>query len=129
MIACAGTLYGAVKHIPVRSGVVLKPDAAYTAQVESTKPVEIGLDGRSSATLHHGLRADDSDERNLAPTVRGGAGSRRELHPTDGKVVVEFKNVSQEPVTIDVIRVERNVRAFRRLTKIDKVCYRLHHWK
>ena len=41
-ILCTGVAYGAVKHIPIRSGVVLKPGEAYTAQVESAKPVEIG---------------------------------------------------------------------------------------
>src|ERR1035438_4073801 len=42
MIVCTGTVYGAVKHVPIRSGVVLKPGEAYTAQVESAKLVEIG---------------------------------------------------------------------------------------
>ncbi len=42
MIFCTGTVYGAVKHVPIRSGVVLKPGEAYTAQVQSDKQVEIG---------------------------------------------------------------------------------------
>ena len=41
-ILCTGTVYGAVKQIPIRSGVVLKPGETYTAQVESAKVVEIG---------------------------------------------------------------------------------------
>ena len=42
LMLCTGTAYGAVKRVPIRSGVVLKPGEAYTAQVESAKPVEIG---------------------------------------------------------------------------------------
>ena len=35
-------------------------------------------------------------------------GAEGKYTPTDGKIVVEYKNVSQEPVTIDVFRVERS---------------------
>src|ERR1700741_2268592 len=42
MILCSGAAYGAVKQVPIKSGVVLKPGEAYTAQVESAKEVEIG---------------------------------------------------------------------------------------
>ena len=35
VIVCTGTAYGAVQHVPIRSGVVLKPGAACTAHDES----------------------------------------------------------------------------------------------
>jgi hypothetical protein len=34
-------------------------------------------------------------------------GAAGKFTPTDGKIVVEYKNVSQQPVTIDVYRIER----------------------
>ncbi len=60
MILCAGSAYGAVKQIPIRSGVVLKPGEAYTAKVESAKPVEIGWVAVQATALHHGLHPDDA---------------------------------------------------------------------
>ena len=38
----AGVAYGAVVHVPIKSGVVLKPNEAYTITVEATEPMEIG---------------------------------------------------------------------------------------
>ncbi|MGC1423667.1 MAG: hypothetical protein WA815_15035, partial [Terracidiphilus sp.] len=42
-----------------------------------------------------------------APPFSAAMGAQGNYTPTDGKVVVEYKNVSQEPVTIDVFLVER----------------------
>lgn len=34
--------HGVVRHIPIKSGVVLQPGQAYTVQIDSSQPVEIG---------------------------------------------------------------------------------------
>ena len=34
--------YGEVVHVPIKSGVVLKPGQSYTATVDAPKPAEIG---------------------------------------------------------------------------------------
>jgi hypothetical protein len=107
MILCVGPVFGAVKHVPIRSGVTLKPGEAYTAQVESGKPVEIGW------TAVQALRCSMNC---MQMTLMSGAyhqafsaalGATGNFTPTDGKIAVEYKNVSQQPVTIDVFRVER----------------------
>jgi len=41
LILCLGTAHATLRHVPLKSGVVLKPGESYTAQVESTKNVEI----------------------------------------------------------------------------------------
>ena len=107
-ILCTGSVYGAVKHVPIRSGVVLKPGEAYTAQVESAKPVEIEwtpvqpkkctMDCVQMTPMSGTLRR---------PSFSAATGATGKYTPTDGKLVVEFKNVSQGPVTIDVFLVER----------------------
>jgi hypothetical protein len=107
MIVCTGTVYGAVKHLPVRSGVVLKPGEAYTARVESAKPVEIGwtaVQAKRCATDCVQMTVMSGTWHQPFAAALGAEGT---YTPTDGKLVVEYKNVSQEPVTIDVFRVER----------------------
>jgi hypothetical protein len=106
-ILCTGTVYGSVKHIPIRSGVALKPGEAYTAQVESAKPVEIGW----TAIQAKRCTMDCVQMTLLSGTYHqpfaAALGAQGNYTPTDGKVAVEYKNVSQEPVTIDVFRIER----------------------
>jgi hypothetical protein len=106
-IVCTGTAYSAVKHVPIRSGVVLKPGETYTAQVESGKPVEIGWTAVQATPctmdcIQMTLESDSHPRPFSA--ARGATGS---YTPTNGKVVVEYKNVSGQPVTIDVYRLER----------------------
>jgi len=107
MIVCTGTVYAAVKHIPVRSGVVLKPGVAYTAEVESTKPVEIGWTAVQAKRCTMDCVQMTLMSGNWHQPFAAALGAEGNYTPTDGKVVVEYKNVSQEPVTIDVFRVER----------------------
>jgi hypothetical protein len=110
MIVCTGTVYGAVKQIPIRSGVVLKPGEAYTARVESNKQVEIGWTAtQAKPCTMDCIQMTLVDEHLLVfASARSGIGR---YTPKNGKVVVEYKNVSQQPVTIDVYRVERTCEA------------------
>jgi hypothetical protein len=111
VIVCTGTAYGAVQHVPIRSGVVLKPGAAYTAQVESAKPVEIGWTAvqakRCSMDCVQMTLMSGTWHQPLAAAM----GADGTYTPTDGKILVEYKNVSQQPVTIDVFRVVRTCEA------------------
>lgn len=111
MILCTGTVYGAVKQVPIRSGVTLKPGEAYTAQVESTKVVEIGWKAVQAkpCTMECIKMTLVSEVHPVSFTAARSAVGK--YMPTDGKLVVEYKNVSQQPVTIDVYRVERTCEA------------------
>src|SRR5256885_464644 len=42
LVFSVGIAYGAVVHVPIKSGVVLKPNETYTITVEATEPMEIG---------------------------------------------------------------------------------------
>lgn len=107
MIFGTGTVYGAVKHIPIRSGVVLKPGEAYTAQVEGTKPVEIGW----AAVQAKPCTMDCIEVSQVGGNSHFGyataLGGSKMYEPVDGKIAVEYKNISQQPVTIDVYRMVR----------------------
>jgi len=110
-ILCTGTVYGAVKQIPIRSGVVLKPGESYTATVESTKPVEIGWTAVQAKPCTMDCVQMTLIGATHAPPFAAAREARGNYTPTDGKVVVEYKNVSQAPVTIDVYRLERTCEA------------------
>jgi len=107
MILCAGNAYGAVKHIPIRSGVMLKPGEAYTARVESSKPVEIGWTAVQAKRCTMDCVQMTLIGATHAPPFSAAREALGKYTPTNGRVVVEYKNVSQQPVTIDVYRVER----------------------
>lgn len=110
MIVCAGSAYGAVKQIPIRSEIVLKPGEAYTARVESDKIVEIGWTAVQAkpCTMDCIQMTLVRDHPVVFTSARSGIGK---YTPTDGKLVVEYKNVSQQPVTIDVYRIVRTCEA------------------
>jgi hypothetical protein len=110
-ILCTGSVYGAVKHVPIRSGVVLKPGESYTATVESTKPVEIGWTAVQAKPCTTDCVQMTLIGATHAPPFAAAREARGNYTPTDGKVVVEYKNVSQAPVTIDVYRLERTCEA------------------
>lgn len=105
LILAAGVAHATVRHVPIKSGVVLKPGEAYTAQIESTKPVEIGwkaVQAKPCAT--NCVEATQVGDRFGFTTALGGSKS---YDPTDGKIAIEYKNVWKEPVTIDVFRLVR----------------------
>jgi hypothetical protein len=108
LILCTGTVYGAVKHVPIRSGVVLKPGDVYTAQVESAKAVEIGWTAIQAKPCTMDCVQMTLMSGTYHQPFSAAKGVAANYTPTDGRVVVEYKNVSQEPVTIDVFRVERS---------------------
>ena len=100
-----GTAHATVRHIPIKSGVVLKPGEVYTAQVESSKTVEMGWTAvQAKRCSTNCIEVNQVGGRFGYATGLGGS---KKYEPIDGKVVVEHKNVSQEPVTIDVYRMVR----------------------
>jgi len=111
MILCTGTAYGAVKQVPIRSGVVLKPGEAYTATVESTKPVEIGWVAVQATPCTTDCIQMTLESDHPLPPFTAAREARGNYTPTNGRVVVEYKNVSQQPVTINVYRLERTCEA------------------
>jgi hypothetical protein len=107
LVLCTGPVYGAVKHIPIRSGVMLKPGETYTAQIESTRPVEIAWTAVQAKPCTMDCVQMTLIGSTHAPSFSAPRGAQGNYTPSDGKVVVEYKNISQQPVTINVFRLER----------------------
>jgi len=105
LIACVAVAHATVRHVPIKSGLVLKPGESYTGEVESAKSVEIGWAA---------VQAKPCSSNCVEVTQVGsrfgyatGLGGSKDYEPINGKVAVEYKNVSKEPVTINVYRMVR----------------------
>lgn len=105
LIGVAPVAHGTVKHLPIKSGVVLKPGDTYTAEIESAKTVEVGWTAvQAKPCSTNCVEMTQVGSRSGFATALGAS---MKFEPADGKVAVQYKNVSQQPVTIDVYRLMR----------------------
>jgi hypothetical protein len=105
LISVGPVAYGTVRHVPIKSGVVLKPGEAYTAEIEAAKPVELGWTAvQAKPCRANCVEMTQVGSRFGFATALGGS---KTYQPAGGKVAVQCKNISQEPVTIDVYRIVR----------------------
>lgn len=107
----AGAARAAVVHVPIKSNLVLQPDEAYTISIDATEPTEIGwLAVQAKPCATNCVQATD---------VTGGVnyrvatprGATLKYKPVSGKISVEYKNISTEPVAIDIFVVRRTCEA------------------
>jgi hypothetical protein len=107
LIICVGAVHGAVKHLPIKSSIVLKPGEAYTVHIETAKPVEIGwrtVQVKPCTTnCIQATELSGSSHFSFATSL----GGSYVYEPTSGRISVEYKNVSQESVAIDIFRIHR----------------------
>ncbi len=106
-LGCIGIAYSKVTHVPIKSGAVLKPNEAYVLNVDASEPTEIGwLAVQAKACTTNCVQVTEFRDGVTYSTATK-LGSSQKYRPTNGKIAVEYKNVSTEPVTIDVFRIER----------------------
>jgi hypothetical protein len=111
LVLWAGAAHGAVVHVPLKSGLVLKPGEAHTITVQATEPMEIGwLTVQAKPCTTNCVQATDVTG-GVNYTIATPLGASRKYTPVSGKITVEYKNVSSEPVTINVYRVQRTCEA------------------
>jgi hypothetical protein len=100
-----------VEHVPIKSNVELKPDEARTITVEATQPTEIGWQAvQAKPCTTNCVQATDVTG-GINYTIATPLGASMKYTPASGKITVEYKNVSSEPVTINVYRVQRTCEA------------------
>lgn len=97
----------AVRHIPIKSGLTLNPGETYTAQIDAIAPVEIAWTVNQAKPCTTNCIEATELTRNTHFGFATGLGGSKEYPPVSGKIAVQYKNISQEPVTIDVYRIER----------------------
>jgi hypothetical protein len=110
LLAClfwAGAAHAAVVHLPLKSNLVLKPGEAYTVSVDATEPLEIGWQAVQAKRCATDCVQATDVTGGLNYTIATALGASMKYSPVAGKIAVEYKNVSSEPVTINVYRVKR----------------------
>jgi hypothetical protein len=107
LLGCIGIASAKVTHVPIKSGAVLMPNEAYTLNVDASEPAEIGwLTVQAKPCTTNCVQVTEF-RKGLSYSTATKLGSSQKYRPTNGKISVEYKNVSAEPVTIDVFRIER----------------------
>jgi hypothetical protein len=103
----AGVSYAAVTHAPIKSGVALKPSQTSIITIDSATPVEIGWTAvQAKACTMHCVQATELTQANhnkLATDI----GASTIYTPSAGKISIEYKNISSDPVIINIYRVHR----------------------
>jgi hypothetical protein len=107
----AGAAHAAVEHVPIKSNVELRPGEVHTITCEATQPMEIGWQAvQAKPCTTNCVQATDVTG-GINYTIATPLGASRNYTPASGKITVEYKNVSSEPVTINIYRVEQTCEA------------------
>lgn len=96
-----------MKHVPIKSSKLLKPGEAYVFQIDTSEPVEIGWRAVQSKPCPTNCVQVTELSGGSHFAMATSLGSSGMYQPESGRIALEYKNVSQEPVTIDVFRIER----------------------
>lgn len=111
LVLLTGTSHAAVTHVPIKSGVALAPGQAYTVNLETGKPMEIGWTAvQAKECKTNCVQATDLNSP-IHYSVATALGASKQYVPAAGKISIEYRNVSSEPVTIDIFRIERTCEA------------------
>lgn len=98
-------------HVPIKSSLVLKSDETYTIALAATEPAEIGWQAvQAKRCATNCIQATDVTG-GIKYTIATPLGASTNYTPVSGKISVQYKNVSGEPVTINVYRVQRTCEA------------------
>ncbi len=107
----ASAAHAAVEHVPIKSNVHLKPGEAHVITVDAAQPTEIGWRAvQAKPCASNCVQATDVTG-GVSYTIATRLGAAMKYRPAAGKITIEYKNVSGEPVTIDVYRVHRTCEA------------------
>jgi hypothetical protein len=107
LLVLAATAPAAVRLIPIKSSILLNPGESYTAQIEASAPAEIGWTVNQAKPCTTNCIEATELTRNTHFGFATALGGSKEYPPVSGKIAVQYKNISHEPVTIDVYRIQR----------------------
>jgi hypothetical protein len=101
----------AVVHVPIKSAVELMPNEAVTITVEAAEQTEIGWQTLQAKRCTTNCVQATDVTGGINYTIATPLGASMKYTPVSGKITVEYKNVSTDPVTIDIYRVKRTCEA------------------
>ena len=113
LILALTVAHATVERLPIKSTLLLKPGENYRVELDSTEPVEIGWTVQGKACASNCIQAEEMNARDLPGggqiryTIAASVGASKKYQPISGKITVEYKNISNDPVTVDIYRMKR----------------------
>jgi hypothetical protein len=107
----SGVAHAAVVHVPIKSAVGLMPNEAVTVTVAATEQVEIGWQTLQEKRCTSNCVQATNLSSPINTSIATPMGASLKYKPVNGKITVEYRNVSTDPVTIDIYRVKRTCEA------------------
>jgi hypothetical protein len=111
VLLCAGAAQAAVTHVPIASAVTLQPGQATTVTIDAAEPTEIGWRTVQAAPCTSNCVQATDVTGGVHYTVATPMGASMKYTPAAGRITIEYKNVSNAAVTIDIFRVRRTCEA------------------
>jgi hypothetical protein len=111
LLLCAAAADAAIVHVPIRSGVVLRPGQAVTITIEAAEPAEIGWSAIQAVRCTTNCVQAKDVTGGINQTIATSLGATAKYTPAGGRITIEYSNVSTAPVTIDIYRVRRTCEA------------------
>lgn len=103
--------FAAITHLPIKSGLPLIPGEPYTATIDAAEPAEIGWTNISASPCTTDCVQTTELTEGIRYSFATGLGASKKYTPAAGKILIEYKNVSTQPVTIDIYRIQRTCEA------------------
>ena len=107
----SGVAQAAVVHVPIKSAVELMPNEAVTITVDAAEQTELGWQTLQAKRCTTNCVQATDVTGGINYTIATPLGASMKYKPVSGKITVEYKNVSNDPVTIDIYRVKRTCEA------------------
>ena len=106
-ILIANNAQAALQKQPIKSHIELKPGQKELITVASNEAMEIGWDTIQAhkCTMHCVEATDKSGGYEY--TIATDLGASMKYQPVDGRIIIEYKNKADHPVTIDVYTLKR----------------------
>lgn len=100
-----------VENIPLKSNVELLPNQTETVTVETSEPTEIGWRTTQAVECTTNCVQALDVTGGINYTIATLFGAAMKYTPVEGKIIIEYKNISNQPVTINVFKVHRTCEA------------------
>jgi hypothetical protein len=103
----AAVAHGAVVHVPLKSDLALQPGETFTVSLDRTTPAEIGWTNISPTPCTTNCIEANQLTDGIHTSFATSLGGSKKYTPVAGKISIEYKNLSTQPVTINVYRIDR----------------------
>lgn len=101
------SLFSCISHATritqsIHENITIEPNKSFMTTIHSKEVIRVGWKTKNMDCMTNCIEAKNISVGNAAPTIGAQFGATLEYSPVDKKLVVEYTNVSDKPVTITV---------------------------